>query len=729
MSTKPGEKNLRIYNFFRIMAVVLFFGLGIQLFRIQIIEHDEYEAKAISQQTSDIVIEPNRGSITDRNGNILAVSATAYKVVMAPSIIQSDDVREKIADGLSSALSMDRDKILELTKKQTQYVEVARRIEEETANAVNAFIESDDVYSSILTVTEDPKRYYPNGNMLSTVLGFVGSDNQGLEGIEYLYDDYLRGSAGKLIATKTSIGTAMPFEYEKLIDPQDGATITLTVDLEMQEFLETHLENARVEHNVQNRMAGIVMDVKTGEILAISSKPDYDPNDPFTLTDELTLQALSTLTGDEYVAAYNEKVAEYRKNKAIEQYEPGSTFKIITSAMALEEGLVSLTETFNCVGFLKIGSITVKCHKTEGHGTETFKDGLANSCNPVFMTLGFRIGKEKFYDYVTLFGFREKTGVGLPGEQSGYHHALSAMTDLDLANCSFGQSFKITPMQLIAAVSSVANDGNFMQPYIIKEITDSNGNTIVSNTPQVVRRTVSEETSDILCEYLENAVVVGKKAYLPGYHIAGKTGTSQKLDTREDGEDNDKRVASFICFAPASDPQICVLVVVDEPDSEVQYGSYIAAPLGKDIIKDCLDHLNITPDFNAGEEALQVKVPDVTDITVDEASDKLSELNLQVMTVGVGEKVLYQLPSDGQTLMEGNTVMLITDEEEPVSKAVVPDLIGKTAAECNRLLVDSGLNIKIVGENINYPETLSTAQSITAGTEVDKMTVVTVTFG
>ena len=303
------------------------------------------------------------------------------------------------------------------------------------------------------------------------------------------------------------------------------------------------------------------------------------------------------------------------------------------------------------------------------------------------------------------------------------------MTELDLANCAFGQSFKITPMQLISAVSSVANDGDFMQPYIIKEIVDSNGNAVVSNSPKVLRRTISEKTSEILCEYLENAVVVGKKAYLPGYHIAGKTGTSQKLDTRVDGEDNTKRVASFICFAPADDPQICVLVVVDEPNSEVQYGSYIAAPLGKDIMKDCLDHLNIEPDFSAGENAASVTVPSLIKQSVEDASKALSSLNLQVKTVGTGSTVLYQLPAEGKTLAEGNTVLLITEEGEKTTKTVVPDLVGKTAAECNRLLVDSGLNIKVNGKNINYPETLSTSQSIAAGTEVDKMTVVTVSFG
>ena len=339
------------------------------------------------------------------------------------------------------------------------------------------------------------------------------------------------------------------------------------------------------------------------------------------------------------------------------------------------------------------------------------------------MTLGARIGQDKFYDYVTMFGFREKTNVGLPGEQTGIHHAQGSMTALDLANCSFGQSFKITPMQLITAVSSVANGGSFMQPYIVKEIIDSKGNTVVSNEPTVVRKTVSEKTSEILREYLEYAVVKGKNGYVEGYKIAGKTGTSQKLDTRVNKEDNKKRIASFICFAPADDPQLCVLVVVDEPNSEVMYGSYIAAPLGRDIMKDSLDHLNYET-----STVSDVPVPNVTDKTTSEAVSDLSKLNMQAKIVGNDGTVKYQLPKAGTELPEKSTVLLFTDEVSENTETTVPSLIGKTAAECNQLLVNSGLNIKVVGENVNYPNTVAVSQSISEGTTVKKMTVITVEF-
>ena len=493
--SRPKSNSKTRYAVIRVIAMIALICLIGRLFYIQIIKHSKYEQIAVSQQTQDIAIEAKRGTITDREGNILAISATAYKVVMAPKLIDGEDLREKICDGLSSALSEDRDKIYEMTLKNVQSVDVVRRIEKDVADKVNDFISEDREYAAIITVTEDPKRYYPNGNTLSTVLGLVGADNQGLEGIEYLYDDYLTGTAGKLVATKTSIGTSMPFSYEKQVDSKDGCTIELTIDLKMQTLLESKINEARVEHNVQNRIAGVIMDVNTGEILAMTSKPDFDPNENYVINDELTLEALAAkyeVGSTEYYKAYNETFVEYKKNKCLEAYEPGSTFKIFTASMALEEDLVSLEETFFCSGHLDIGPTRVNCHKTTGHGTENLKQGLANSCNPVFMTLGMRIGQEKFYDYLTVFGLRDKTGVGLPGEQTGFHHSLSAMTTLDLAESAFGQTFKITPMQLISGVCSVINGGNYMQPYIVRSITDSDGNTVVSNKPTVVRQTVSK---------------------------------------------------------------------------------------------------------------------------------------------------------------------------------------------------------------------------------------------
>lgn len=731
--SRPKSNSKNRYAVVRVIAMIALICLIGRLFYIQIIKHSKYEQIAVSQQTQDIAIEAKRGTITDRDGNILAISATAYKVVMAPKLIDSEDLREKICDGLSSALSEDRDKIYEMTLKNVQSVEVVRRVEKDIADKVSDFISEDKDYAAIITVTEDPKRYYPNGNTLSTVLGLVGADNQGLEGLEYLYDDYLTGTAGKLVATKTSIGTSMPFSYERQVDPKDGCTVELTVDLKMQAMLESEINNARVEHNVQNRIAGVIMDVNTGEILAMTSKPDFDPNENYVINDELTLEALAAefeVGSTEYYKAYNEKFAEYKKNKCLEAYEPGSTFKIFTASMALEENLVSLEETFFCSGHLDIGPTRVNCHKRTGHGSEHLKEGLANSCNPVFMTLGMRIGQEKFYDYLTVFGLRDKTGVGLPGEQTGYHHSLKTMTTLDLAESAFGQTFKITPMQLISGVCSVINGGNYMQPYIVRSITDSDGNTVVSNKPTVVRQTVSDETSAIMREYLEFTADSSEKSHVDGYRIGGKTGTSQKLDTRVGQEDNDKRIASYVCFAPADDPQIAVLVVVDEPDSEVQYGSYIAAPLGTSIIVQALNQLGIS---STAENADRTTVPYVGEMTVDEASKKIVADGLQVKVVGKGETVVSQLPAANTTISVGSTVLLYTEEGEHETTTVVPNLEGKTPAECNQLLTNSELNIEILGSNesvtpITGSGVVAYYQSISPGETVEKMTTVQVRF-
>ncbi len=725
MAGKTTKSMQTKYKIFRVVFMALFLVIVANMFYLQIINQDVYEGAALNQQTQDTEIAAKRGNILDRSGNEIAISASAYKVVLTPKNLKTDADREKVAHFLSETLSLDYEKVLGMTQKKLEYLEVKRRIESEEKDQVVNFLAENSDYASAIGVAEDPKRYYPHRNLLSSVIGFVGDDLQGLSGLESAYDNYLSGTPGKIISAKTAGGVSLPFTYEKYIEAENGCNINLTIDIEMQYFLEKHIDNARVEHNVQNRVAGIIMDVKTGEVLAMSTKPDFDPNDPFTISDEIVLSALAAenpVGSENYWNAYNSMVKSLWTNKLCEQYEPGSTFKILTSAMALEEGLVSLTETFNCTGALQIAGNTIHCHKRDGHGVETFKEGLSNSCNPVFMELSSRIGYEKFYNYITVFGLRDKTNAGVPGEQTGYHYRLADMNVVDLATSSFGQGFKITPLQLISAVCSVANDGKYMQPYIIKSITDSKGNIVVSNTPKVIKQTVSEKTSEILCEYLEYAVIQGKKAYLEGYKIGGKTGTSEKLDSGNE----EARIASFIGIAPADDPQICVLVVVDEPNSEVQYGSYIAAPLAKDILADSMKHLNIEPDYSEGTP--QVSVPAVVGEPVEAAKKAMTDLGLKVEISGTGEKVTYQIPGDGKVLPAGSTVMLYTGEEEPVYSTTVPDVLGKTAAECNRDILNSGLNIQISGGNIGTPGVVAKSQSPQGGTSVEKGTVVTVTF-
>ncbi len=729
------EKNSKLFGYIIIFGLILLLGgVIVKLVELQIVKHAEYEAAALSQQTVDTVIEAVRGSIYDRGGNELAVSATAYQITASPNRFpdgMSDYDFREFAHNVAVALGIDEDKVYaQASNTSSAYTIIARQVEKDAVERLRQYMSSEDYiknkYTGVLHIGETQKRYYPHGTLLSTVLGFVGTDNQGLEGLEMKYDSYLSGTDGKKIAAQGLDGTALPFEYEKVIDAEDGSNLYLTIDIRLQYILEKYISETRVDHNVQQRVAGIIMDVKTGEILAMASKPDYDPNDPFTIADDMTLSSLAseyTFGTEEYINAYNTKAKEFWRNKLCEQYEPGSTFKILTAAMALEEGKVTLYESFNCYGWLEISGVRIHCNKRDGHGDEDLREGLANSCNPVFMKLALRIGASKFYDYITLFGLRDRVNCGVQGEQAGYHYSLSSFNDVELAESGFGQGFKITPLQLISAVCSVINDGNYMQPYIIKQITDTNGNIIESNSPRIVKQTVSKETSDILCEYLEYTVEKNKQAYIKGYHIGGKTGTSQKLDVSEE-----KTVASFIGFAPASDPQVCVLVVVDEPNSTVQYGSVIAAPLAKRILKDTLDYLGIEPEYEEGD-IYTVSVPSITGLTVAEAKDALEDAGFYANIFGDSSDeavVSTQLPKSRTKLPEGSMVVVFTDDIQTSKTVVVPDLTGYTTAECNRLLKSLGLNIDVVGDTINLPTVKATGQSPAAGETVNLATVVTV---
>ena len=719
-----------------VIFCVFFIGLIGRLFYLQVVRHDYYEGKAVDQHTWEITVEPERGSILDVNGEVFAKNKDVQQILMAPAQLKSAEDRATVAAFLSEAFDFEYqdiyDKIVEGEK--SMYFSVKRRVEAEDAAKVTEFLKQHESLKEALWVSPDTKRYYPGGNLLSTVIGFVGIDNQGLAGLEYQYEDILTGTPGKITAIRTASGGAMPFAYESYQDAIDGYDLYLTVNKKLQYVLEKHISNARVEHNVQSRIAGVIMNVKTGAVLAMSSKPDFDPNEQFTITDEMTLEKLKELYGEgtkEYYEAYNKEQAEFRKNKVVtELYDPGSTFKIFTAAMALEEDLVSLSETFVCSSQIDMGAITYHCASDKAHGRETFKDAMANSCNVVFVTIADRIGVERFYRYFTLFGFRSKTGVGLPGEVSGIFFDEEKMSKWNLYSSSFGQTFQITPMQLITGVSAIANGGTYMKPYIVDRIVDQDGNIVQQNEPQPVGQIVSASTCETLRDFLEYTVVKGKTGYLKGYRICGKTGTSQKLSS-EAGFESGKIIASYVCFAPADDPEIAVLVVVDEPNSTVQYGSYIAAPLGRDIMGDCLEYLNVEPDYEDGGAAASVRVPALEGLSVDEAAAKVDDLGLAVKIVGDGETVSLQLPVEDTVLYSGNTVLIYTDSEDDAiqsAKTTVPDLIGKTAAECNSLLQHAGLNIKVVGDNLNYSTTLAFKQSVKAGTKVDKGTLITVEF-
>lgn len=735
MKKRKLPKTDRFYLRFALPFVIAaaFLGLAGRLFYLQVVSHDKYESLALDQQTWEIAIEPSRGSIKDVNGVDLAVSATVYQVLLAPKQFgeNSEEIRQEVAHLLADTLDMDYEEMLKKTLQDSQYIIIKRRLDKEVVDPINEWLSKNKKYAGALWVSEDTKRYYPYNNLFSTVIGFVGGENKGLEGVEYSYEEYLSGTPGKITSIRTASGGAMPYEYETRQEAVDGYDLYLTTDIQLQYILEKHISNARVEHNVQSRIAGVIMNVKTGSVLAMSSKPDFDPNDPFTITDEMTLEKLIAEYGENseaYEAAYKAKQQEYRKNKIItEQCDPGSTFKIFTAAMALEENLVPLTETFHCSSQINMGAITYHCAKNRAHGKEDLKEAMANSCNVVFVQVADRVGVERFYRYFTLFGFRQKTGVGLPGEVAGVFFDEEKMTKWNLYSSSFGQTFQITPIQLITAVSAIANGGTYMKPYIVDRIVDQQGNVILQNEPQAVSQIVSESTCETLHDFLEYTVVKGKSGYLKGYRIGGKTGTSQKLAGGEYGEE--KVIASYVCFAPVDDPEIAILVLVDEPNATVNFGSYIAAPLGRDIMGECLEYLNIEPDYEDDGAVTSVTVPDLKGMSVDEAAAAVEDAGLISKIVGDGEKVSSQLPVAKTVLCTGNTVLIYTDSNSDVkTETAVPDLVGKTAAECNSLLQQAGLNIKVVGDNLNYSTTLAVSQSIAKNTVVQKGTLITVKF-
>ena len=712
-------------------AIVLFFVLLTgKLFHIQIVKGEEYQAKAISQQTRDITISAKRGTIYDRNYKALAISATAYKIVLAPSIIEDEEIRQIILDGLPPILGIEKETVENSLAKNTAYDVIARRVEKDVVDQVREFV-SDNELGQYISILDDPKRYYPYNDFAAHVIGFVGSDNQGLAGLEAQYEEYLKGEDGRVIAAKNANNTDMPVEYEKYIEAQDGNSLVLTIDETIQHYLEKRLEAAYTDNLVGKYAAGIVMDVKTGGILAMAVEQDFDLNEPFTITDEETIEYLSTLEGDEYTNARAEALETLWKNVLVtDQYEPGSTFKTITSAIAIEEKKVDDNSTFYCNGYRNIAGTIIHCANRSGHGSEDFQRALCNSCNPAFMDIGALIGGDTFYDYVTGFGLRERTGIDLPGEGVGIFHSKESIGPVQLATISFGQTFKVTPIQLITAVSSIANGGKLMKPYVVSEIIDAEGNVVKSFEPTVVKQPISETTADKVASMME--VVVsdggGRNAYVKGFRVCGKSGTSQKIDQKNEDGTYD-HISSFIAFAPADDPQVAMLILLDEPGVVPFFGATIVGPIISNLMEEVMTYLDVAPQFTEEELAEQdVAVPQLTGYTSAEARTTLSRMGLGTKVIGGDGTVEMQIPAYGQTIPYTGTVILYTNGSVPDDNITVPNLKDMTASAANTELVNLGLNIKIVGKDPYDAGVYAVSQSPAAGTVVEAGTVVTVEF-
>lgn len=711
-------------------SIVLLALLAVRVGYLQIVQGEELQKQAIEQQTRDRIINSKRGAILDRKGKQLAVSATVETVTASPAeISKNKDVisPEKVAEGLSEILEMDYQKIYDKITKNSLYEIIKRKIEKEEADKVRNFISENKVLGIYLDA--DTKRFYPYGSLASHVIGFTGMDNQGLEGIESVFDKYLKGSPGRIISAKNAAGTDMLMKYEKLVDPQDGLNVVLTIDETIQRFVENHLETAFIENKLLEGAASIVLDPKTGEILAMSTMPSYDLNNPFYIQNDELREEIEKLVGEEKQKRQQQVWQKMWRNKAVvDSYEPGSTFKVFTSAMALEENAVKLDDRFYCSGSVQVATHRIRCWKHGGHGSQTFVEGVQNSCNPVFIDIGARVGTTRFMDYFAGFGFTQTTGIELPGETKGIYHNRQHFNEVELATYSFGQGFQITPLQMIAAVGAVANGGKLMKPHLVKQLTDKEGNIVVEYESEFVRQVVSKETSEALTGILETVVShgTGSGAYIKGFRVAGKTGTSEKTP-----RGNNKYIASFVGFAPADDPQVVCIVILDEPSTGLYYGGQIASPVVRNILEDTLSYLGVEPAYTPEEKAtLETSVPNVLGKTAKEAKNILQNNNLKYRIEGEGESIISQIPKAGIKVNQQSTITLYTEEDMAVTKTIVPNVLNQTVIGASNLISQANLNIKIIGAGsvLSRGGVVSYKQDPPAGASVDIGSVVTVEF-
>lgn len=727
-----------------VCGVVAFSVLIARLYKVMIVDHEYYQELAVEQQTRETKISAARGTIYDANGNVLAMSATAYTVFISPYEMEyyGEDA-SLIARGLSAILDTDYDSILEKTQDtKSWYKTVAVKIESDLADEVREFKSENDLNS--IHIENDSKRYYPYGSLACHVIGFVGTDNYGLEGIEAVYDDYLKGTDGSVVRLTTSEGVDLLYEnYENYNDAVNGGDVSLTLDVTVQNIAEKYLKQAIEDNSAQNGGCAIVMNVNTGAIMAMVSANDYDLNSPWTLGDD-TMKELDEITDpQERDASLAEARLKQWRNTAIsDTYEPGSVFKIITMAMALDEGVVNENSSFYCGGSMEVqgrGGVPLNCWKTAGHGAQTLKSAAQHSCNVAFVNIGMAVGAERFYDYVDAFGLFKPTGVDLSGEAGSQWWTPEIFCDKDnlsqLAAASFGQTFNVTPLQMITAVSSAVNGGNLMEPYIVSEIRNPDGTLAYSKEPTVVRQVISSDTSAKVCEILESVVGetegTGKNAYVAGYRIGGKTGTTTKT-SKEAATGEKEYMVSFCGIAPADDPEIAVLVVLDNPSRDTGIyvsGGVMAAPVVGGIMSEVLPYLGIDPEYTEEEMKLfDETVPKLTGNDINTAMKKLSELNLTVRVVGEGTKVTDQLPASGAEVAAGSEVIIYTDGKKPSEMTQVPDVCGLTAEQAQDTFAYYGLYMDTSGAPPINSSIIVSQQSVESGEETKYGSVIKVTL-
>lgn len=720
--------------------VICFTAVSARLAVLQLAEHDIWQALASDQQLTDSVISDKRGAIVDCNGVVLARSVEVVTVIMAPGEIPDDAARQTIVSELPELLGVDAEKLAkQVAKTRSRYEVVKAKIDYDLCDTFVQWVK-DKGLTGVFRIIQDYKREYPYGNTLSCVMGFTGTDNTGLEGLEAKYNDQLAGTAGRVVTSVNGWGDALPndIQYETTLAAGEGNTLRLTVDINIQRIVENRLEVALAETGAANRTCAIVMDVPTGAILAMATKGDYDLNQPRVVQNPDVAAQIAQLSGDEKSAAYLTALQKQWKNKAISEfYEPGSVFKIFTASTAMQEGLISERSSFYCNGtYTMAGVRTMKCHVyPRSHGSQTLAEAISHSCNPAFMTIGSMIGTTLFPRYHALFGFTEPSGIDMLGEARvtpSLYHSAEVITAVDVATSSIGQTFKVTPIQMITGVSSVAGGGELLQPYIVSQVISPEGTVLSEKQRTVRRRVISEEVASRMCALLEGVVDGGgaKNAYVAGYRVAGKTGTSEKTDQGLAANGRKNVVASFCGFAPADNPRIAVIVMVDEPQTYIRYGGTLAAPVAQKIFADVLPYLDIAPQYTEEErKALQTTVPQVSGVSVTRAATVLKQQELTMRVVGDGEQVTGQMPEPGAPIARGGTVVVYTDGTAP-TQVTVPAVTGKTLSDANRLLTDAGLNVKVVGypaertDDLTARQAVVNRQSINPNSTVSEGTVV-----
>lgn len=734
--TKAGV--LRRQALLAVILVLAFLFLALRVLFLQVFDFSRYQKKVFDQLTTESRVNAARGQIVDSAGRVLATERTVYKICIYPSLVaRAEDgarVGEALATGLSSLVAglSAEDVRTHLSHTRELSRTLAKKVDGDTARAVIAFVSRESLYEYI-SVEACSDRYYPYGSLAAQVLGFTGSDGQGLYGLELQYDAMLAGTAGAYITARDSSGNRLPNRYEALVPAVDGATVQTTLDAYIQSVLENELEATMIESGAANRVCGIVMNVKTGAVLAMATAPSFDLNDPFTLNEYAAaeLAALGLTEGTaEYKAAKNALLLETWSNKAAtEIYMPGSTFKALTCAAVLEEGAVTdLNECFFCSGALNVADRCIHCHKKGGHGSLTFTEGLQNSCNPVMMTIAARIGTDCFYNYVRNFGMLEKTGIDLPGEGNSIFHAASSFTGLDLATASFGQNFKVSVLQMITAISAIANDGKLVTPYLVESVTAPSGEVLYEHEVEVKRQVVSEKTAETICEILAGGVAGdggAKNAYVAGYRVAAKTGTSEKI-----GDDKTARIGSCVGFAPADDPEIAVIIVVDEPTDGSRYGSVVAAPYVANVFEAALPYIGVEPVYTEAEQALAtLTVPDLCGLSVAEAEATLVRAGFVLELTGAGQVVTAQSPQAGSRVQRTGATVRLTLGDTVSQLLTVPSVVGMTASAASKLLIDMGFNIRLSGaKDFALTDKTVIGQLPAAGTELPVADVVTLIF-